>query len=85
MNLKKLSASGAADNIRFFGLIKGTEKDYYIAEGTFAGEEEEPPEGYEPPADLEPKGTGVNKFTYWVASSTVGEWTKLPDLEPRHI
>ena len=34
---------------------------------------------------MEPKGTGVNKFTYWVASSTVGEWTKLPDLEPKDI
>ena len=63
-------------------MIKGTQKDYYIAEGEVGegedGEVERPPE-------FEAKGTGVNKFTYWVSHSSFGAWTKLPDLSPDDI
>jgi radial spoke head protein 4A len=34
---------------------------------------------------MEEAGTGVNKLSYWVTSSTVGEWKKLPDLAPKDI
>lgn len=80
-SLKRLVAESAAENVRFFGLIKGTEKDYYIAEGDDAGEDEE----VERSPDFEAKGTGVNRKTYWVTSSTIAPWTKLPHLEPKDI
>ena len=72
-----------AERLRFFGVIKGTEKNYYIAEGKM-GEGEEEEGGPERGADFE-KGTGVNEFTYWVTSSSIAPWTKLPDLEPKDI
>ena len=83
--MKKLAAESGASKLRFFGLIRGTQKDYYVAEGELEGGEEEGGEEAEKPADFEPKGTGVNKFTYWVSVSTYGPWQKLPDLAPKDI
>jgi radial spoke head protein 4/6 len=34
---------------------------------------------------MEEKGTGVNKFTYYVTNDVFGNWSKLPDLSPQHI
>jgi len=66
-------------------------KDYYIAEGVVEGGEEEG-DGGEGEDDgkvkeaIEEKGTGVNKYTYFVANDAIsGEWTKLPDLAPSQI
>lgn len=68
--------------IRFFGKINGTEKDYFVAEGSLdAGEEE----GGEKPANQEARGTGVNKNVYWVTDNLLEKWTKLPDLSPKDI
>ena len=64
-------------------MIRGTQKDYYIAEGE-AGEGEEEG-GDEKPPEFEAKGTGVNTSTYWVSHSSFGDWTKLPDLSPSDI
>lgn len=64
-----MATDSAATRLKFFGKIRGTEHDYYIAEGEVEGGEEE--EGAEEkPADFEDKGTGVNKFTYWVTHSS---------------
>jgi hypothetical protein len=49
------------------------------------GGEEEGEVVEEKPADFEAKGTGTNKFTYWVSSSTVDPWIKLPDLSPKDL
>jgi len=56
-------------------------KDYYVAEG----EKEAAAGGAEPPADQEPRGTGVNKYAYWVTDSVTGDWTELPDATPTTI
>ena len=80
-SLKRLVTDTGAEKVRFFGLIRGTEKDYYIAEGE-AGEDEEG--GPERSAEFE-AGSGVNKNTYWVTSSTIAPWNKLPQLEPKDI
>ena len=80
-SLKELSTTSQSTNIRFFGKIYGTEKDYYVAEGVLEGEDEGDGEE-EKPADFEPRGTGINKFVYWVTDSAFGEWRKLPDLYP---
>lgn len=34
---------------------------------------------------MEEKGTGVNKYTYFVTNSCFDAWKKLPDLSPTHI
>ena len=85
LSLKKLATESGAGNIRFFGKIYGTEKDYYIAEGTLEGEDEGGEEGEEKPADFEARGTGVNKFCYWVTDNVMKSWTKLPDIAPAVI
>ena len=82
-SLKKLAGDSGASRLRFFGKIRGTEQDYYIAEGEAEGEEEGEEE--EKPADQEPKGSGVNKYTYWVSHQSFDKWTKLPDLSPKDI
>ena len=78
-----MAAKTSATQINFFGKILGTEKDYYIAEGVVEGEEEA--DGDEKEADFEPKGTGVNKFTYFVASDSLSDWVKLPDLTSKQV
>jgi radial spoke head protein 4/6 len=84
--LKKLAADSGAGKLRFFGKIRGTEKDYYVAEGELeGGDEGGEGEGEEKPADFEAKGTGVNKYTYWVSHSSFTTWAKLPDLLPKDI
>lgn len=67
-------------NIRFFGKIHGTQSDYYIAEGQEGTEDEG-----EKPEDFEARGTGVNKFVYWVTNNVFEKWVKLPDLLPKDI
>lgn len=34
---------------------------------------------------MEPRGSGVNTYVYWVSDSSLGEWTQLPDLDPKDI
>lgn len=75
-----LAGSTSASNLRFWGKITGTQSDYYIAEGNVEAEEE----GERGP-DFEARGTGVNSLVYWVTDSSLGEWTQLPDLEPKDI
>jgi len=81
-SLQKLATSSGATKLRFWGKIQGTERDYFIAEGSAeaaATEEEQP-------ADKEPRGAGVNEFAYWVCNSTdENKWTALPDLLPADI
>ena len=70
--------------MRFFGRIQGTEKDYYVVEATL-GDGDEGGDGDQAP-DVEPKGTGVNTYTYFVAQDSMCEpkdWAKLPDLTPQ--
>lgn len=84
-SLKQLATESGAQKLRFFGKIRGTEQDYYIAEGEVDGDGEEEGDEEEKPADFEAKGSGVNKFTYWVSHQSFEKWTKLPDLAPKDI
>jgi radial spoke head protein 4A len=82
-SLQSLGKSSGATALRFWGKINGTEKDYYIAEGTAeaAATEEEPN------PQQEPRGAeGVNKFAYWVCNCpSENRWTALPDLLPADV
>jgi hypothetical protein len=79
-----LAQDSGAGNIRFFGKIAANQGDYYIAEGTLEGGDEGDDQPERPP-EFEPRGTGVNKFVYWVTTNILGSWTKLPDLLPSDI
>ena len=56
-----------------------------MAEGTLEGGEEGGEGVDSKPADQEARGSGVNKFVYWVTDSVLEKWTKLPDLSPADI
>lgn len=72
--------------MRLWGKIRGTECDYYIAEGKLdAVEGEEGGGGGAQADDAEARGSGVNIFVYWVTNCALGGaqmWTQLPDLNP---
>ena len=93
-SLQKLALSQQCSYLRFFGKIRGTQADYYIAEATAEAAEEAAEEGGEEGAkeaeeekdpNQEEKGTGVNKYTYFVTNSPFQAWKRLPDLSPGHI
>jgi hypothetical protein len=76
-SLKSLSGKTGAGQLRLWGKIRGTQKDYYIAEGVLeAGGEDDG----EKPANFEPRGTGVNQYVYWATNSPLEDWTQLADL-----
>ena len=82
LSLRNLMRSSGAQSLRFWGKIYGREKDYYVAEGILenTGREDIPrPKGFEK------RGTGLNKFTYWVTDSILDDWVELPDVTPQHI
>ena len=76
-----LSVKKNTKQLRLWGKILGKERDYYVAEGLADGGEE----AGELPPNVEPKGTGVNKFNYWVSSCLTGDWTELPVVTPEQI
>ena len=80
-SLAKLALDTKANNIKFWGKIYGTEKDYYIAEGSL----EDEGDGEERGPDFEGRGSGVNEFVYFVTDSSLSNWTQLPDLTPNDI
>ena len=75
---KLLSTVPDCGNMRLWGKIRGTQSDYFIAEGTLA--EAEPTEGL-----ADPRGQGVNKYVYWACNSPLEKWTQLPDLRTQDL
>jgi hypothetical protein len=80
--MKALAVSAEAQNLRFWGKIRGTAKDYYIVQGVSnqgAGDDEEG-------SGREARGSeGVNQFAYWASNSPAGPFTVLPDLDPSDL
>lgn len=72
-SMKTLALSSGMSQLKLWGKIKGTEKDYYVVEGSLeAGEAAEG--GEEPAEGFEPRGSGVNKFVYYVCNGPLQEW-----------
>lgn len=74
--------------MRFWGKIRGTGKDYFIIEGVVdkVEEVEGGDEGGSSQVEgVESRGTGVNKYAYWVTNSVSEPWVMLPDLKPKDI
>ena len=57
--------------MRLWGKIRGTEKDYYVAEGKVEAADDGA--GGDPPLaeDAEARGTGVNVYVYWVTNNAM--------------
>ena len=76
--MKDLAKAKNPGHLKFWGKIKGTQKDYFVVEGSL-----EAGEAGEGEVVGEPRGSGVNKFVYWVANAPNGPWVELPDLKPQ--
>ena len=66
--------SGAV-GVRFFGKILGTERDYWVAEGTLSFKEQGSSD-----ALVEERGKGCNTYVYWVTDQLLKDWIQLPDV-----
>lgn len=77
-SMKNLLAKSKASEMRFWGKVKGTEYDYYVAEGKveYGGDDADDASG------SDPRGTGVNEFVYWVTNSPLEDWVQLADAKP---
>ena len=86
-SMKALATKSQADKLRLWGKVRGTEKDYYVIEGVVpAGEEAEGEGGAAVVEGMESRGTGINKFVYWVNNDPhTDKWLMLPDLKPNDI
>ena len=65
--------------MKLFGKIYGTQKDYWVAQGEYNVQEEEPKN------KMEKRGKGVNATVFWVTNNLMDEWIQLPDCQPIHI
>ena len=90
-SLQKLAQEQNCSFLKFFGKVRCTQMDYYIAEATAEGGEEaaeqsgaEAVEEEKDPA-MEDKGTGVNKYSYFVSTGAFSGWKRLPDLTPKLV
>lgn len=69
-----------ASRVRFYGKVRGLEKDYWIALGELNQLEEVPRN-----IKQEPRGKGVNASVFWVTHNLQDDWIQLPDAQPEHI
>lgn len=61
LSIKKLAQETQAKELQFWGKILGREKDYFVAMGVT------PPMPTDVlPQNAEPRGVGVNYYTFWV-------------------
>jgi hypothetical protein len=82
LSLRDLMRTSGASSMRFWGKIYGREQDYYVAEGLL---EDAGREDIQRPKGFEVRGSGLNKFTYWVTDNVLEDWVELPDVTPQHI
>lgn len=68
-SLKRLAVMSGAKSLRFFGKVFGTERDYWVAQGTLSFEEEPPTNSAQ-----EHRNTGANTHVYWVTHNLLTDW-----------
>lgn len=79
-SLKELIKTTQAKNVRLWGKMLGTKKDYWVAEGEINYDTAEPL-----PLPFESFGKGVNALTYWVTTNPLKGWKELPPISPAHL
>ena len=81
-SIRNLSAKLQVGMLTFFGKIYGTEKDYYIVQGS----DIDPKEDANYDNDMEKrKEDGVNKNVFFVTNDLSEKWVELPDVKPSQI
>ena len=80
-SLSALAARTNAQQLRFWGKILGTQKDYYVAEGRLDHSYSDET----PSRKTEAHGVGTNRFTFWVTNSVLDDWYELPLVTPDQI
>ena len=68
-NFQRLASLSGATQLRFWGKIYGINSDYFIVEGTLNKAEEKAID-----LSLEKRGTGVNRYVYWVTDNLLDDW-----------
>lgn len=58
-----------ASQLRFWGKIYGSKKDYWVVEGILNVPEEEVNDYWQ-----EKRGEGANKLVYWVTDNYLEDW-----------
>jgi hypothetical protein len=79
-SLKRLAIMSGADRINLCGKIFGTNNDYWVATGVLTKAEETVDD-----RNFEVRGTGVNKYVFWVTTNLLNDWVQLPDAKPEHL
>lgn len=77
--VKRLAIENQTKSIRFWGKILGY-KDYWVVQGASAK-----PYLDQLPEGAEKYGSGVNTYSYWVATDPLGNWTELPLVTPQQV
>ena len=81
-SIRNLSAKLQVGMLTFFGKIYGTEKDYYIVQGS----DIDPKEDANYDNDMEKrKEDGINQFVYYVTNDLTQDWVELPDIKPSQL
>ena len=79
-SITRLGVTSGASSLKLFGKIYGTQKDYWIVQGTLNFQEEAPTNKLQ-----EKRGEGVNTYVYWATDSIMHDWIQLPEATPEHI
>jgi hypothetical protein len=77
--IKRLAIEHQARSIRFWGKILGYQ-DYWVVQGASAK-----PYLDEVSEGGEKYGSGVNTYSYWVATDPLGQWTELPLVTAQQV
>eukprot|EP00755_Sulcionema_specki_P021761 Sspe_Gene.1402::Locus_467_Transcript_1_1_Confidence_1.000_Length_1842::g.1402::m.1402/K19756/RSPH4A; radial spoke head protein 4A len=96
--ITQLTLERKLQDVRFFGKIFGTQKNYYVVVSRRWFEDpghklfaekyampKQPRKHTEVPMQKEPPGIGANRVTFWVCTQIGGEWQPLPDVTPQLI
>lgn len=86
LSIQKLATAKDLQAVKFWGVVNGTEKNYFVVESKLEEYPEEEGGGEEgAPSNKEAMGSGANECLYFVTNSPEGEWTKLPAVKPEWI
>ena len=80
--IAQVATAEGLSNLRFWGVVYGTTANYYVLESAVTPSASAA-QGADPTAEA--AGTGVNAFTYYVASTPLGPFTALPPAVPSLI
>ena len=81
-HLTLVSQMFKAEQVRFWGKILGTNKDYYVMQGrtTKDGGIQDVPKG------SQKRGEGINYYSFWVTNNIFEDkWYQLPLITPEHV